>query len=72
MQAREHDSISVTTLESRVLASAQRLKELKAVPDGDEMQIKVIEPLDRAPRAFQVPALSSMPQTGISNEHHPH
>lgn len=51
---------AVATLECRVLVSARRLRDLKAAPDEDRVQIKVIEPVDRAPRAFQMPALSSM------------
>jgi DNA recombination protein RmuC len=50
---------SVVTLESRVLVSARRLRELKAAPEGAE--IEAIEPIERAPRALQAGELSSMP-----------
>jgi DNA recombination protein RmuC len=46
---------SVATLESRVLVSARRLRELKAAPE--DLEIEPIEPVERSTRALQVPAL---------------
>jgi DNA recombination protein RmuC len=42
---------SVATLESRVLVSARRLRDLKAAPEGVELE--PIEPVERATRALQ-------------------
>src|SRR5678816_290740 len=42
---------AVASLETRVLVSARRFKELEAVPDGRE--IGVLEPLELIPRALQ-------------------
>lgn len=47
---------SVATLESRVLVSARRLRDLKAVPEGAD--IEAIEPVERAPRALQAQELA--------------
>ncbi|HVC12269.1 MAG TPA: DNA recombination protein RmuC [Burkholderiales bacterium] len=53
---------ATSTLESRVLVSARRLRELKAAPEGVESE--VIEPVQRTARAVQAPELSSMPSNG--------
>ncbi|MGE5465542.1 MAG: DNA recombination protein RmuC [Methanocella sp.] len=45
---------SVSTLESRVLVSARRLRDLKAAPEDTE--IEVIEPVERTARALQAAA----------------
>ncbi|MEW6682208.1 MAG: DNA recombination protein RmuC [Nitrospirota bacterium] len=50
---------SVATLESRVLVSARRLRELKAAPEGTE--IDAIEPIERTPRTLQAGELLSIP-----------
>ena len=42
---------SVATLESRVLVSARRLKDLKAAPEG--VEIEAIEPVERVARGLQ-------------------
>jgi DNA recombination protein RmuC len=42
---------SVGTLESRVLVSARRLRELKAAPDG--VEVEAIEPVERKARGLQ-------------------
>jgi DNA recombination protein RmuC len=42
---------SVATLESRVLVSARRFRDLKAAPEGAEMS--VVEPVDVVPRVLQ-------------------
>ncbi len=42
---------ATSTLETRVLVSARRLRELKAAPEG--VEIEAIEPLERAPRGLQ-------------------
>jgi DNA recombination protein RmuC len=43
---------AIASLETRVLVSARRFKELKAVPDGRE--IAVLEPIELVPRALQL------------------
>jgi DNA recombination protein RmuC len=48
---------SVATLESRVLVSARRLRDLKA--GTETVDIEAIEPVERAPRALQAAELSS-------------
>jgi DNA recombination protein RmuC len=48
---------SVGTLESRVLVTARRLRELKAAPD--EVEIEPLEPVERATRALQAPELAA-------------
>ncbi len=53
---------SVATLESRVLVSARRLRDLKAAPD--DLEIEAIEPVERTARALQAPALSSISSDG--------
>lgn len=47
---------SVATLESRVLVSARRLRDLKAAPE--DLEIETIEPVERTPRALQVQELA--------------
>jgi len=42
---------ATSTLESRVLVSARRLRELKAAPEG--VEINAIEPVERTARALQ-------------------
>ena len=46
---------AVASLETRVLVSTRKFKELKAVPDGRE--IPELEPVDLVPRAMQAPEL---------------
>lgn len=46
---------SVGTLESRVLVSARKLRELKAAPDG--VEIETVAPVERVARSLQAPAL---------------
>ena len=54
---------SVATLESRVLVSARKLRELKAAPGDTE--IEPIEPVERMARALQTaPAIHSLPGKG--------
>lgn len=48
---------SVATLESRVLVSARRLRDLKAAPEDTE--IETIEPVERVTRGLQAAALIS-------------
>lgn len=48
---------SVATLESRVLVSARKLRDLKAAPEDTE--ITAIEPVERTARALQAPNLLS-------------
>jgi len=50
---------AVASLESRVLPSARRFKELEAVPDGRE--IALIEQVELLPRALQAPELEIHP-----------
>jgi len=45
------------TLESRVLVSARRLRELKAAPE--DLEIDALEQIDRAPRVLQAAELAS-------------
>ncbi len=49
---------ATATLESRVLVSARRLRDLKAAPEDTE--IEAIEPVERTTRALQAPALTSL------------
>jgi hypothetical protein len=44
------------TLESRVLVSARKLRDLKAAPEG--VEIEAIEPVERTARALQAVELS--------------
>jgi len=46
---------SVVTLESRVLVSARKLRDLKAAPE--DVEIEAIEPVERTARALQAAAL---------------
>ena len=50
---------AVASLETRVLVSARRFKELKAVPDGRE--VVQMEPVEVLPRALQVAELELQP-----------
>ena len=50
---------SVATLESRVLVSARRLRDLKAAPE--DVEIEAIAPIERTARTLQAPVLSSIP-----------
>jgi DNA recombination protein RmuC len=53
---------SVATLESRVLVSARRFRDLKAAPE--DMEIEAIEPVERTARALQAPLPLSVPPDG--------
>lgn len=53
---------ATSTLESRVLVSARRLRELKAGAEG--VEIEVIEPVERMARGVQAPELSAAPSEG--------
>jgi len=48
---------SVATLESRVLVSARRLRDLKAAPE--DVEIEGIEPVERVVKRLQVPEMAS-------------
>lgn len=50
------------TVESRLLVSGRRSRELHAAPDG--IEIEVAAPIDHATRALQAPELASMPSNG--------
>jgi DNA recombination protein RmuC len=43
-------------METRVLVSARRFRDLKAVPD--EREIDVLEPIETIPRTLDVPELA--------------
>ena len=47
---------AVASMETRVLVSARRFKDLKAVPD--EREIDVLEPIETIPRTLDVPELA--------------
>ena len=47
---------AVASMETRVLVSARRFRDLKAVPD--ERQIDVLEPIETIPRTLDVPELA--------------
>jgi len=51
---------AVSSLESRVLVSARRLRELKA--GADDVEIKSLEPVERTPRKLQ--AVPTLPKPG--------
>lgn len=53
---------ATSTLETRVLVSARRLAELKAAPEG--VEIEALEPIERTPRALQAAALASNSSNG--------
>ena len=63
-QAVEVYNKSVGTLESRVLVSARKLRDLKAAPE--DVEIEVIEPIERTARALQAPALSLVTPDGTA------
>ena len=46
-------AVCIATLESRVLVSARRLRELKA--GAEDLEIEVIEPVERVARRFYAP-----------------
>jgi DNA recombination protein RmuC len=50
---------SVGTLETRVLVSARKLRELKAAPES--LEIENVVPVERTTRALQAPALVAVP-----------
>jgi DNA recombination protein RmuC len=52
---------SVVSLESRVLASARKLRDLKTVPDG-AVEIEFSAQIDTLPRALQAPELLATPK----------
>ena len=47
---------AVASMETRVLVSARRFRELKAVPD--EREIDVLAPIETIPRTLDVPELA--------------
>jgi len=51
---------SVATLESRVLVSARKFRELKAAPEDKE--IRDLAPVEAIPRAVQAPELQKLPR----------
>ncbi|WP_205617524.1 DNA recombination protein RmuC [Pelomicrobium methylotrophicum] len=53
---------ATSTLETRVLVSARRLRDLKAAPEG--VEIEAIEPVELTPRALRAAPLSS----SVSND----
>jgi DNA recombination protein RmuC len=53
---------ATATLETRVLVTARRLRDLKAAPEG--VEIEAIEPVERTARALQALPLSSSPADG--------
>lgn len=67
-KAVEAYSKSVATLESRVLVSARRLRELKAAVEGAE--IEAIEPIERTSRALQAGSLFQYPRMRLDSELH--
>ena len=58
-----------STLESRVLVSARRLRDLKAAPEDAE--IETLEPLDRTPRVLQAAELAAPAAPAISEDARP-
>ncbi|HEU4617856.1 MAG TPA: DNA recombination protein RmuC [Gammaproteobacteria bacterium] len=71
---------SIGTLESRVLVTARRLRELKAAPDAPE--IETLDPIESRPRALKAPELSEgvaelepepepEPESGAASEREP-
>ncbi|MGQ0752309.1 MAG: DNA recombination protein RmuC [Betaproteobacteria bacterium] len=57
---------SVATLESRVLVSARRLRDLKAAPE--DVEIEAIEPVERTTRALQAVELALLPNGKQADE----
>ncbi|PWC34781.1 DNA polymerase V [Azospirillum sp. TSO35-2] len=57
---------AVGTLESRVLVSARRFRDLHAVPEGAD--VPLLEPLDHSPRRLQAAELRSVPPVETSVE----
>lgn len=53
---------AISTLETRLLVSARRLRELKAAPEG--VEIEAIEPIERTTRGAQAVELSSIQSDG--------
>lgn len=53
---------SVATLESRVLVSARRLRDLKAAPE--DVELEVIEPVERTVRGLQAVELAAVSSDG--------
>ncbi|HZP93103.1 MAG TPA: DNA recombination protein RmuC [Burkholderiales bacterium] len=53
---------ATATLESRVLVSARRFRDLKA--GSEDVEIETIEPVERTIRALQAPELSSIRPNG--------
>ncbi len=54
------------TLETRVLVSARRFRDLASAPEG--VDLETVEPLDHAARALQAAELTSPPNTGTNEE----
>ena len=55
-------AVCIATPESRVLVSARRLRELKS--GAEDVEIEVIEPIERTARALQAPELSALSSDG--------
>ena len=53
---------SVATLESRVLVSARKLRELKAAPE--DVEIDLIGPIEKMVRVLKAPTPASIPSGG--------
>lgn len=62
-------SRSVATLESRVLVSARRLRDLKAAPE--DMGIEAIGPMERTARTLQAVELALADSRGEDASDHP-
>jgi DNA recombination protein RmuC len=64
-RAMEAYNKATATLETRVLVTARRFRDLEAAPADEE--IKVLEPLDHSPRALQAPELTNQNKEEAEN-----